>query len=101
MNKAFYPIFKYKKRPQYFLLKEEVPRYIKIWAYNDYVKRHSGELSEIITGTNLVLEDSLSRKFNLIQINRTNRASNCNITSRISASRIYTKYRNTIYRYWL
>ena len=66
MNKAFYPIHKYKKRPQYFLVKEEVPRYIKIWAYNDYTKRHSGELSEIITGTNLVLEESLSRKLNLL-----------------------------------
>lgn len=70
MSKFLYPIF---KLPEYYICeleKREIPRYIKWWLYNNYNKKHSQKLSEILTGSNFTLENTVARSFNIFEVQR-------------------------------
>lgn len=68
MSNLRYPIF---KLPEYYIRdyeKRELPRYIKWWLYQSYLRKFHQKLSDIITGSNFTLEDTVLRKFNIFEV---------------------------------
>lgn len=70
MSKILYPIFKLPNENDE--ENEAVPTWIKWWLLNNYNKKHSWILSEIITGNPLTLENSVETKFYLPPLPRGN-----------------------------
>lgn len=68
MSNLKYPIF---KLPEYYIRefeKRELPRYIKWWLYQSYLRKHTQKLSDILTGSNFTLENTVARKFNIFEV---------------------------------
>ena len=72
MSKILYPIFKLPSENEDDVEYQAIPTWIKWWVLNNYNKKHSWVLSEIITGNPLTLENSVETKFYLPPLPRGN-----------------------------
>lgn len=70
MSKILYPIFNLPN--EHDAENEPIPTWIKWWLLNNYNKKHSWILSEIITGNPLTLSNSVETKFYLPPLPRGN-----------------------------